>query len=72
MISSSKLKKTKDVSNYGIDLQKIIFNSPITILPIFLAEEFSHKIEAVFLLGLKGFMGLDYGKSKCYGSRLWE
>jgi hypothetical protein len=34
--------------NYGINLQKIILNSPITILPMFLAGEFSHKTEAVF------------------------
>jgi hypothetical protein len=44
-----------DVSNYGINLKKIIQQSPITILPIFLAGEFSHKIEA-FLLVLKGFL----------------
>jgi hypothetical protein len=74
-----------DVSNYGINLKKIIQQSPITILPMFLAGEFHHKIEAVLLLGdypikmeqffagFEGvFMGLDYGKSKCYGFGLWE
>jgi hypothetical protein len=61
-----------DVSHYGINLQKIILNSPITLMLLFFAEEFSHKIEA-FLLGLKGvFMGVDYGKSNCYGFGLWE
>jgi hypothetical protein len=66
---------------------KIIQQIPMTILPIFLAGEFLHKIEAVFLLGLirspirlrlffAGFegviMGLDYGKSKCFWFRLWD
>jgi hypothetical protein len=50
-----------DVSNYGINLQKIILNSPITIRPMFLAEEFSHKIEGVFSGFVGVFMGLDYG-----------
>ncbi len=46
-----------DISNYGINLKNIIQHSPITILPImFLAGEFPHKIEAVFLLGLRGFL----------------
>jgi hypothetical protein len=60
-----------DVSNYGINLKKIIQGSPITILPMFLAGEFPHKIEAVsllagysiphkieaiFLLGSRGFL----------------
>ncbi len=31
---------------------KIIQQIPMTILPMFLAGEFLHKIEAVFLLGL--------------------
>jgi hypothetical protein len=35
-----------DVSNYGINLKKIIQRSPITSLPVFLAGEFPHKIEA--------------------------
>ncbi len=43
-------KKKNDVSNHGIDLKKIIQQRPITILPMFLAGEFPHKIEAVFLL----------------------
>jgi hypothetical protein len=70
MGSANRLKN--DVSNYGINLKKIIQQSPITILPMFLAEEFPHKIEAVFA-GFKWvFMGSYYGKSKCYGFRLWE
>jgi hypothetical protein len=51
------------VSNYGINMKKIIQQSPITILPMFLAGEFPHKIEAVFLLDLRGFF---------YGFGLWE
>jgi hypothetical protein len=39
--------KTNDVSNYGINLKKIVQQSLITILPMFLAGEFPHKIEAV-------------------------
>jgi hypothetical protein len=35
----------------GINLKKIIRQSPITILPMNLAGEFPHNIEAVFLLG---------------------
>jgi hypothetical protein len=37
-----------DVSSYGINLERIIQQSPITILPMFLAGEIFHKIEAVF------------------------
>ncbi len=37
-----------DVSNYGINLKKIIQQSPITILPMFLAGEFPHQVEAGF------------------------
>ncbi len=37
-----------DVCNYGTNLKKIIQHSPITILPMFLAGEFPHKIEAFF------------------------
>jgi hypothetical protein len=40
--------KKNDVSNYGINLLKIILNSSITVRPMFLAGEFSHEIEAVF------------------------
>jgi hypothetical protein len=60
-------------SNYGINLQKIIFNSPTTILPMFLAREFSHKIEAVFagfegilwvwIMGSWNVMSLGYGSN---------
>jgi hypothetical protein len=39
----------------GINLKKIIQQSPITILPMFLAEEFAHKIEAVFCWVRGGF-----------------
>jgi hypothetical protein len=45
--------KKNDVFNYGINLQKIILNSPITILPMFLAGEFFLKL---FLLGSRGFL----------------
>jgi hypothetical protein len=62
--------KKNDVSNYGINLQKIILNSPITILPMFLAGEFSHKIEAVFcwvlwvwIMGSRNVTGLGYGSN---------
>jgi hypothetical protein len=48
----SKSIKNNDVANYGINLKKIIQQSPIKILPMFLAGEFPHKIEAGFLLGL--------------------
>ncbi len=58
----------------------------MTILPMFPAGEFPHKIEAVFFaafdspirlrlffVGFDGvFMGSNYGKSECYGFRLWE
>jgi hypothetical protein len=48
-----------DFSIYGINLKKIIQQSPITILPKFLAGEFPYKIEAVFA-GFEGvFMGLE-------------
>jgi hypothetical protein len=70
------MKKKNDLSNYSINLQKIILNRPITILSMFLAGEFSQKIEAVsffFFPGFEGvFMGSDYGKSKCYVFGLWE
>ncbi len=46
--------------------------SPSTILPMFFGGEFSHKIEAVFCWVRVVFMGLDYGRSKSYGFRLWE
>jgi hypothetical protein len=39
---------------------------------MFLAGKFPHKIEAVFAMFEGVFMGSDYGKSKCYGFRLWE
>jgi hypothetical protein len=39
---------------------------------MFLAGEFPHKIEAVLSWVWGGFMGLDYGKLKCYGFGLWE
>ncbi len=49
-----------------------MLKSPITILPTFLAGEFSQKIEAVFA-GFEGvFMGLDYEKLECYAFGLWE
>jgi hypothetical protein len=51
-----------DVSNYGINLQKAILNSPITILPMFLDREFSYEMEAVFCWVQGGF----------YGFGLWE
>jgi hypothetical protein len=51
-----------DVSNYGINVKKIIQQSPITILPMFLDGEFPHKIEAVFCWVQGGF----------YGFGLWE
>ncbi len=55
---SQQTHKENDVSNYGINFQKIILNCPMTILPMFLAGEFSHKIEAVFA-GFEGaFVGL--------------
>jgi hypothetical protein len=47
-----------DVSNYGINLKK----SPITILPMFFAWEFPHKLQAVFAVFKGLFMGLDYGQ----------
>jgi hypothetical protein len=53
------------ISNYGINLKKIIQQSPITILPMFLAgelPELPHKIEAVFGWVQWGF----------YGFGLWE
>jgi hypothetical protein len=40
--------KKNDVSHYGINLKKIIRQRSITILPLFLAGEFPHDIEAVF------------------------
>ncbi len=64
--------KKNYVSNYGMNFKNIIQQSPITILPVFFAGEIPHEIEAVFA-GFEGvFMGLDYGKSKCYGFGLWE
>jgi hypothetical protein len=55
---------------------------PIIILQMLLAGRRTHK-NKVFLMGSRGFlwvrimgsqnvMGLDYGKSKCYGFGLWE
>ncbi len=68
MIINSKLIKNNVSISYGINLQKIILNSPTTILPMLLAGEFSQKIEAVFA-GFEGVLiSLDYVKSKCYGS----
>jgi hypothetical protein len=78
VISNSKLIKN-DVPNYGINRQKIILNSPITILSMFLiAVEFAHTIEAVFfLLGLRGFlwvwiMGSQNVMGSCHGSNTSE
>ncbi len=48
-----------DVSNYGINLKKIIQQSPISILPMLLAGEVPHNIEAVFA----GFKGVSHGFS---------
>jgi hypothetical protein len=45
-----------DISNYGINLQKTILKSPITILPMLFAGELSHNIGVFFLLGLRGFL----------------
>jgi hypothetical protein len=45
---------------------------PITIFQRLLAGDEPIKMKH-FLMGLKGvFVGSDYGKSKCYGFRLWE
>jgi hypothetical protein len=55
-VISEPIKKN-DVFNYGINLKKIIQQSPITILPMFFAWEFPHKIEAVFCLVIGGFYG---------------
>jgi hypothetical protein len=41
--------KKNDVSNYGINLKKIVQQSPITILPMFLAGEFPHKILRLYI-----------------------
>jgi hypothetical protein len=68
--------KKNDASNYGINLKKIIQQSPITILPMFLVEEFLHKIEAVFAgfdspaIRLRIFFCLIRGGF--YGFGLWE
>ncbi len=40
-----------DLSNHGINLKKIIQQSPITILRIFVAGEFTQKFEADFFAG---------------------
>jgi hypothetical protein len=49
-------------------ITRVILNSTIKILQMFLAGEFFHKIEAVFAVFKGVFMGYsDYGKSKCYG-----
>jgi hypothetical protein len=53
-----------DVSNYGINLQKIILNSPITILAMFPAGESSHKIDAVFCWFKEGFCGFGLWEIK--------
>ncbi len=44
----------KDASKSGINLKKIIQQSPVTILPMFLAGSFSHENEA-FFAGLEVF-----------------
>ncbi len=62
--------------NYGINLKKIIQQSPITILRMFLAGEFvPHKIEAVFCwvrfpYTLEAVFCWVWGGF--YGFRLWE
>jgi hypothetical protein len=71
-----------NVSNYGINLKKIIQQSSITIVPMFLAGEFLHNIEAVFcwvqfphnieaafLLGSRGFLWVQImGSQNVMGS----
>ncbi len=48
-------KEKTHVSNYGINLKKIIQQSPILILSMFLAGGLSHKIEAFFAGRFYGF-----------------
>jgi hypothetical protein len=69
-----RTQKKKDVSKSGINLvKKITQQSPITILPMFLAGIFSHKNEAVLCWAPEGFyMGMAYGKLQCYGVGLRE
>jgi hypothetical protein len=64
-------KPIKNVSNYGINLKKIIQQSSITILSMLLAGEFPHDIEAVFCGVQEGFYGFGLWVVK-YGFRLWE
>jgi hypothetical protein len=45
---------------------------PITIFQMLLAGRRTHKNKAFFYGFKRVFMGSDYGKSKCYGFRLWE
>jgi hypothetical protein len=63
-----------DVSNYGINLKKINQQSPITILPMFLAGEFPIGLSC-FLLGPRGFlwvriMGSQNVLGSGYGSNI--
>jgi hypothetical protein len=46
-VTCDQQTQKNDVSNYGINLKKIVQHSPIKILPMFLAGKFPHKIEAV-------------------------
>ncbi len=60
-------EKIMGVLKSGINLKKIIQESHILILPMFLADRFSHENEAVFCW-TQGFffIGLAYGKLQCY------
>jgi hypothetical protein len=55
-----------DASSYGINLKKIIQQSSHKkFSDVILAGRRTHKNKSFF-------MGLDHGKSKCYGFGLWE
>jgi hypothetical protein len=65
--------KKNDVSNYGINLEKIIQQSSHNnSSQVFLLGDDPIKMEQCFA-GFEGvFIGSDYGKPKCYGFVLWE
>jgi hypothetical protein len=65
--------KENVASNYGINLKKIIQQSPITILPMFFCWGIPPLRLKLLFAGFGGFfMDLDYGKSKCYWFGLWD
>jgi hypothetical protein len=62
----------KMISPIMASISEKLFNKvPIMMFQTLLARRRTHNYRA-FLMGLRGFYGFDYGKSKYYGFRSWD